>query len=357
MPDAKLLTIPLIIPQSTLGNILGGTTFALDNSADALEFVFQAREAITITKIGFFSAGVESSSDTFTISLQGVGSTGNPDGTIKGGGSPCSHSFTGTSISVGWNWISLDNSYSCTRGEYLSIVLKTAADVDSTGAVRTVNSYSNTVGFPYGIQNNAGSRSRTALAGVPLFGYASSSKYYGYPCHSALSQSITSSNEFGISFTLPSSFGNTFKLSGLRAVINLPVTQTLTVNLYNGGGVGDTTVIQTINLDTDFVQANTAVKWLTIYFNDSTLQTLTCGNTYRLSFTCSGGTTTLSGLTLSAAGDADAYPLGQSVLGTSRSGGNWTDAGTNRPFIDLIIDDITPPSSGGGSIFGSGVIK
>lgn len=347
------MTVPLAHDFGAAGAL---TTFALDQNADAFENVFQTPDAITITKLGInfasFTAGFVGLSPNYKISLQGVDSSGNPDGTIKGGGSPASKEFNATGWSNNtFHWITLDNAYTCSRGEYLALVVKYSsenggASPDGSFDFITLNvtaTYLVNFRFPYGISNNSGSRTR--LTTFPsIYGYGSSSKKYGNPYQTALSQSITGSAEFGAVFTLPAAWGNTFKVAGLKFFSTAAAAGGLTVTLYDGGAAGDTTVLQNASYDTDLSQATTA-GIRTIYFDESTLSTLKYGSTYRVAIGASSGTHTLSGIVLGAADDADAFPLGQSAYGTTRSGGNWTDATTNRPFIELILDDLTGTGS------------
>src|SRR5262245_2059365 len=100
------------------------SNFTLNANNDQVEFVFQVREAVTITRLGFRQGTVTGTSPEFKISLQGVDTSGNPDGTIKGGGSPAEDLFTpaGGANST-WLWKTLDNSYAAAAGEFLASVI------------------------------------------------------------------------------------------------------------------------------------------------------------------------------------------------------------------------------------------
>ena len=54
-------------------------------------------------------------------------------------------------------------------------------------------------------------------------------------------------------------------------------------------------------------------------------------------------------LDLDVAGDLTAYPGGSGWYWTQRTdAGAWVDTNTRRPFIDIIIEDITATGGGGG---------
>src|SRR5262245_37730924 len=75
------------------------TNFDLNQSTDQLEFIFQAREGVQIRSLGI-RLNTQTLSPNYKISLQGVNASGNPDGVIKGGGTPASAVFNPTSL--GW---------------------------------------------------------------------------------------------------------------------------------------------------------------------------------------------------------------------------------------------------------------
>src|SRR5690349_17324025 len=102
---------PLRFPSASLSLV----TFALDASNDALEIIFQAREAITISRLWFRHTAITGTSPVYQISLQGVDASGNPDGTIKASGN-AKATFTPTAgnNNVG-QWANLTSSYTCTR--------------------------------------------------------------------------------------------------------------------------------------------------------------------------------------------------------------------------------------------------
>lgn len=350
MADAKRITVGSPVSGSVAAVSLG--TFILDQSTDAYEVIFQAPEAITITKLGFLTSAKTGTATTWKISLQGVdGTTGNPDGTIKGGGSPASATFDNTGVTAGvFAWFTLANSYTCARGDYLSVVI--AYDSGTTPSVGvndlTVNSTSaipGAINFPYGITNNAGTRTKLTTS-MAVFGYASSTKAYGLPLKAGLNQSYSSGSSpaiWAMRFLLPSGWGSTFQVVGVRCIFAPPAaaTTSTTMRLYGG-----TTVLQDVTIDTEIMSGASTNRAMEFYFDESTLSDLSFGSEYRLAFAPVSGTIAVRGMTVDTASDFDAYPLGQSVYVSSLSAGTWTDVTTSRFFCELILADWTVAAGG-----------
>lgn len=335
-----------------LTGALAGVT--LNQSTDAAEFIFQVPEAVTITKIGMRQSSITGTPPDYKLSLQGVDASGNPDGTIKGGGSPASVTITpGAGDTGAFAWKTLDNSYAASRGEFLAIVFAYTGSktIDSSNRV----SWSLNVGtlernnFPYATFNDNGSRTRYETS---IFGYASASKAYGFPakdCSTLAYNSGSSPNEYAMAFNIPTTFCATYTVVGVRFPILPGASTTLDAKLYSGTGAGDTTVLQSVTFDSDVVQAAATMKVVELYFDESTLSTLNAGSGYRLSIVPGSATNqTLVYVDVSAVADWDAMPYGQQVWTSTRAGGNWTDVTTRRLVMELILADVTQAAGGGG---------
>lgn len=354
MSDA--LYLPLGSPYQIV--TLGGGTFALNGTTDAVEFIFQAVAAATITRLGFRVGTRTGTPPTYRISLQGVNASGNPDGTIKGGGTPASATFTppaSTAWNNSWQWVTLDNAYTCARGEYLAIVIDySSGTIDGSNNITFATHCDSTsvfALFPFAIQNDAGVRTRRT--GQPYFGYGSASKAYGNVYRSGGNNSISSAGEVAAKFTLPADWGDTFQVLGAH-VLCAPISagKTISMTLYEGGGAANTTVMQSVDWDTDFT-STTATGILTLYFDEATLSTLTFGSAYRLSFRTSDANIQLiSAVTVNSAADWDASALGRQFSLSTRSGGNWTDNALNRLLVNLILADWTKPAGAGARLVG-----
>lgn len=355
MADAKWTRMGMPVPYSS--GSLSYLGFALNGTTDQLEVIFQAPEAITITRLGYRVESVTGSipANAYKISLQGVGTTGNPDGTIKGGGTPASATIT-PSGSNSWVWVNLDNSYTCTRGEFLAwVIAYNTGTINGSNFATITYIMVPTQYFPYAITNNAGSRSRAT--NMPVFGYGSVSKAYGHPSENTTTEvfdSTTNPDELAVKFTLPAAWGDTYQVVGVRAALGLTASGSVKMILYTGtdataanstGATTETTVAQEVTIDQDYAPATTSAihEW---YFDEATLTTLYYGGVYRIGFQPQGAqSVALNWLDVDAAGDWDAHPGGQNFSASTRvNAGNWTDSAVRRFLVEIILADITEPS-------------
>lgn len=362
MADIKQLRYGKPYPLVTSGTI---TNRVQDATTDQIEYIFQVPEDLTCTQLGVRLGNITGTTPTYKISLQGVDASGNPNGTILGGGSPASKTFSPSSLgwSAGtWNWLTLDNSIALTRGSFYAIVIaydSGTVDASNNASFTAVNS--GTQRFPYAINNNAGTRSRES--GFPCFGYASSTKAFGRPmvAQSFLTiQNGTTPDEVAMKFTLPAGAGDTYKLVGARVVVAVAAGSTLKIILYGGtdatpanstGAVTEATVFQDVTFDGDLTNSTTNGD-KEFYFDETTLTTLYYGATYRLAIQPTAAVNVVPVYhDVASASDWDAFPGGQDFAYSSRvDAGNWTDLTTRRLFVDLIFEDMTEPASSGTGI-------
>ncbi len=327
------------------------SNFALDATTDAVEFIVEAPAAITITRLGFRYGARTGTPPTYRISIQGVGATGNPDGTIKGAGTPASATFTPPASAAWngtWNWVTLDNPYTCARGEFLAIVIDySAGSVDgsnNSSFTSTASFEASPAGFPYVIQNNATVRTRQGAQ--PVYGYGSAGTAYGAPMQSLFITAMTSAttpDEYALAFTLSASYGSTFQVAGARACFQSPAAGSIKVILYSG-----TTVLQSVTVDTDAV-ATAGSRPMEIFFADAALTDLSFGSLYRIGFQPqdAAGNYFLFGITMAAAADAAAFPGGTQFHLSSRvDAGAWSNDLATRPMAELILADLTVAAAG-----------
>lgn len=356
MASAKKLE--LYFGPGTLQSAPSATNFVLNANNDQMEYIFPADEAATLTRLGFRYGVRAGTPPTFKISLQGVDTSGHPDGTIKGGGTPASKTFTppaDTTWNGTWRWLTLDNAYVCTRGEMLSIVIAydsgTIDGSNNSSFTQTVAMFQG--GCIYSIQNDAGSRTKGDTA---CFGYGSAGTAYGRPTETIFATNFTSAStpdERGIKFTFPADWCDTFKVSGFHWWGADTAGGSITCNLYDTNG---TSVLQTVAHDADHSSSVTGTRWRRIMFDEATLSTLSAGGAYRLTLAPDANAITLHGNQVDAADDMEAWPMGANVIGTSQTdGGGFSDDATMRYGIGLILDDITEPTGGsGGFVIGGG---
>lgn len=337
-----------VIPDSFVELEGGGnwsySTGLVDNTGDRRGYVFQAMAADTITSGCVYQTAVTGAPTTFTVGIQPVGTDGYPTGTytqsasmtIAGTGVKCT-TFTGVALTLG-TWYALVGTPSGTWGAATNdITLRTTmSNTDITG-----NAY-------YVTADNGGAYSRTST--VPNMWVKSATKTYGFPFTGNCSEAGTcntssGTTEVGLKFTLPATCSTT-QLLGVKCEFGIPVAGTLTMALYSGGLATDTTALTSIAMDTDNFDATGSSRLRAAYF--SSLQTLTCGNTYRISLMPTSQTLTLKDVSVPANADLTALGGGQeNFYYTTRNGGNWTDTTTRRPVCGLILNDITSAAAGG----------
>jgi hypothetical protein len=280
-----------------------------------------------------------------------VDASGNPDGTIKGGGSPASASFTppaSTAWDNTWQWVTLDNSYAAVRGERLAVVISyVSGTVDASNNSQYSISgdywFPSANHFPYVISNNAGTRSRGQR--TPCWGYGSSGTAYGWPSANKVARVLNSSttpDEYGLRFLLDSGFGSTYQIIGARVGVQTGATADFKIILYDG-----TTVLQDVTVDSDY--NNVATHMATWFFDETTLSALNFGSVYRLAIQpTTTANDTVYGFSVAANADLAAYAGGIEFYGSHRTdAGAWTDVNTERPFIVPILADWTVAASGG----------
>ena len=333
------------------------SSFTANQSTDKAEVVFQAFEDATITRLGV-RIGTITGSVTWKIGLQTVDTSGNPSGTWLTNGGDCTATFDPSSLSWAsgdWRWVTLDNTASITRGtKYAWVVEYSSGTLGSQVFNHYAGGWSSASGVPYAITNDNGSRTRQGN-GVPIFGYGSSSKAYGTPLETVTDLNYNSGStpdEWALAWNLPTQFGSTYKVVGVRfgqfRVANTG--QTWTMTLYDTDG---TTALQQVQFDSDYWEGAANVRGSTWLFDETTLSTLNTGSSYKISFLPDNASINLRPqyYDVDAVGDWDAWQGGQKFWVSSRTNaGAWTDTTTRRFNCDLLIDDITAPSGGAGAI-------
>jgi hypothetical protein len=344
------------------------SNFTLNQTTDALEFIFEVPGGggnITITRVGVRLGTITGTTPTYRVSLQGVSTTtGNPDGTIKGGVSPASTTFSpsGLSWSAGtWHWLTLDNSYAAAPGELLALVVDySSGTVDGSNNASFSSVITNTLvrQFPYAIQNDA--TVRTKQAATSVFGYGSVSTAYGRPLETITAQTFTSAttpDEYALNLKFPATYGSTYKVAGAELFYTAGNTGlTVLMSLYDG-----TSTLQNETIDTDIMVNPAGPRVAEFLFDESSLTDLNFGTTtYRLAFAPQNATnSTLWIFQVAAAADWDAWPCGQDLAVSTRTdSGAWTDDATKRILADIIFADWTVAAAGGGGrVVGSSIVQ
>ncbi len=350
---SNLRQIRLGAPIALGYTALGFSNYTFVNTTDQVEFIFQVPDpadgtrSVTITQLGYRLSSVTGTSPVMKISLQGVDASGNPDGTIKGGGSPASQTFTPAGTST-WNWVTLANPFAASAGDFLAIVIAYSSGTlngANTPMFTLICASSNNNVLPYAIQNVAGTRTRQAQQAI--YGFQTASKAFGFPLMTQTATAFSTTNERALRFFFEQALVQSYKVVGVRLALTTPAAgKSVKVILYQG-----TTALQTVTWDSDAVAVNGSTRMVDLWFQDASLTTLFGGQEYRIGVQPqdASNNVALHQLDVTTASDLEAYPGGQNwYLSTRASGGAtaWTDVLTSRPYAELIVSDWTVPPPG-----------
>lgn len=322
----------------------------------------------TITHVGYRQGTTTGTpaSNSYTIGIQGI-SAGLPDGTYLGGGSPASVAFTPSNANDNaWVWMALANSVSLSRGVNYALVIERTAATDASNCIGVASAWGRftiRTGNPYPLTHNGTSWTRGTTSN-PTMAVKSATLPYGVPFKNLYATAaFGSTTELCATFTIPTDFCSTYSVVGFRFVGTTPNTgaNSFIGTLYSNPVSGSITILDaTPSYDVDdFAAAVGADRLMEGYFTASTLPTLTAGTEYAIGLATTGA----SGMSLvyaevGAASDFDAYPFGQyTAYGTrtltdyppsGNDTNNFSETTTRRPYLELILGDITAPSGSGG---------
>lgn len=335
----KLAAAPMIASDAA-----SFSTATLNNSAYKVAWLTQAEDTNAITHLGVSISSV-TSPPTMSMCLQGVNTSGQPDGTILGGGSPASGTFT---PAAGWNWVALTNPYTPTLGQLFTVVMEYSSGTIGASNNSVVNTSTNgssfllntaDANFPHALQNLG---SWTKNANQPFFGIRTASTRYGFPIASMaqLSTVTTSGHRTVMKFRVPSGFVSTYQVASMRAFFDPPSSGSdYTFGIWNAAG----TALQSETRDIDFVPSALS-RMLSCQF--SSPATLSAGTWYYAGVQAAGVALALSYQTVDSSDDKLAYNRIEAG-GATWDGSTWTDQDTWLPAVELTLGDITVASSGG----------
>jgi hypothetical protein len=363
MADARYLRIADPLPLALAAGMTA-TNVVLDANTEKIAWVFQMPEDATLTHAGFLYGARTGTCPTYRISLQALGTDGNPDGTPLGGGSPASATFTPPATAAWngtWQWVALSNSYAATRGQRLAVVIDySAGTIDGSNNSSFTRGFTNASaafhGFPFATQDITGSWAKQVTH--PSFGVKSASQVYGFPMESSFSTAMTSSgNRQALRFVLNSGFGSTFQVAGLR--FNGEINAAGSDFKIGVWLASDGSELEAITLDGDLAGSTGSNNLFEFYFDS--LVSLSFGTAYYAGLESGAGTSyRVRGLVMDTANDMKAMSGGDGFYLATYNGATWTEDTTNRPLMQLIIADWTEPVGGGGGatqLIGGGLVR
>lgn len=338
--------------HQVMSQVASANNHVVDASTEGVGWVFQPFNADAITHIGFRYGARTGTPPTFSVTLETVDGTGLPTGTDVGGGSATLATFTppaSTAWDGTWQWVALTNSYTPTRGQILAAVIRYSSGTidasNNSSFTRNLSNHNFILGFPYCLTNTSGTWSKVAAG--PTVGWRTASGRYGWTGSAATTS--TSANTSGhrvlSKFKLPSGEAASFKVVGMAGQCK-PGAASGSCKLILTDSSG--TILQETTFDSDQdanVNSNAARL---MYFDDTSLQDLTYGTDYYIGLEVISGSVTIGGIAIAEAADREAYPNGLNrCLGTA-TGGAITDNTLVMPAIEIIVDEVTPASGGGG---------
>lgn len=318
------------------------STLALDASTDKIAVVCLAPASDTITHLWIRTTALTGTCPTYKVSLQGVTTGGAPDGTVLGGGSPASATFTVAGAER--QWVALDNSYAVTLGDPIAIVVEYASGTinGSNFATFAYGShgfiYRDRPDIPYAMANT-GSWSKSASTGV-IYGMRSSTARYGFPLVSATNEIVTTlGHRLALGFNIPAGAGSTFKIRGARFAGGAQAASTATYGLWTAS-----TEVTSVDRDTDISSIGGSLgRHTNIPLAPTAIDH---GTDYYVGIESDGGDVKVLVANFDDADDAASMPGGSMFWYATYNGSAWTDDDTKRPMIMLELDDWTEPSGG-----------
>lgn len=367
-----------------LDNTIGATVFGLpvgtptfqnhtlDAADDAIAFAFAAYSTSPITKVWVRYGTRTGTPPTYIAGIESLSaSTGLPDGTIVGGGSPASVAFTPPADTT-WNslgrWLTLANSYTPTQGELLALTVRY-----SSGTINGSNNSAFTTGvsnlasgtnsqFPYNMRETAGAWVKSGQASV--FGIQTAASRHG-PLIEAVFSTRTASTvglRRAMEFSMPSGSCSSFTVKGLRFAGSLAAGalsgKSPVVAIWDASGV-----VQSVVVDSDaLMNPATATGGHEILFTGS-LPNLAPGTTYyagpEVADAASAGVV-LYGFSVTEADDLIAHSGKTAFRMASYDGSSWTPDPLTRPFMELILGDVTGGGGSGGGypiLMAGGIVR
>jgi hypothetical protein len=323
---------------------------SLDGATDEIASVFVADSTDSITHIGVRIGGtVPASPPIYQVSLQGMGSTGLPDGTILGGGSPASGTFDPSAWTThSFHWIALDNPYTPTVGqEIMPVVEYSSGTISGSNRLNPVYAWGSFQASSRSngqfTTNNWSSGSKTGKHGLAL---RTANARYGIVSIGAAPTAVllgTTGHRDALKFTLPEFF-STLTCYGLRVACSPPGSGGFKMGIWNSAG----TELKAESISLAKL-INSTDSYIECIF--STPETISPGVAYYAGIErTEANTPGLVHVELSEANDQLAYPLGTAACRATWNGSAWTDNTTFRPLsLELLISDIT--GGGGGAAF------
>ncbi len=325
----------------------------LNSSGIAVAYIVQAESAGSLTKVRFRYGTRTGTPPTYVLTVEGLDTSGAPDATDKGGGSPTAKTFT-PPADTSWDntiqEITLTNALTVAAGDFLAITIRySSGTVDGSNNSSVTRAYSSQLagdrGFPYNQSLSGGTWTKNNQAANVA--WLVGSTWHGMPVLSAYTTATanTAGHRSAMFITLPSGFGTTFDVAGLHILGKFGAAAGSTrFAIWDSGG----TELAGKTVDADWIRSATGNAANRLFFDSAV--TLNYGSKYYIGYEVVSGTVYVSGITGSDANDIACYPNGTTRGLATYNGSSWTESALTYPLIDLLLSDITVPSGSGGAV-------
>lgn len=322
------------------------TNFNLNTATTRIAWVFVSATGSAITHLGVRLQSKTGTSPTYRVSLQAIGADGRPTGTVLGGGTPASATFTVTALTAGeFHWIALDNSFTPTRGTTYAVVLDYSSgtvDGSNFAAFGFRSNVFNTNASPLPLSDTTGSAWTTAVDGCGIFGYRTASSRHGFPIKNVGSTAaISADGQRGALRFVPAS-GTAATVQVTSGVLFLSGTIAAGSSVIWGlwTAAGAVLSASTVTVDTDALGAGSQFGMPL-----ASTPTLTAGTAYYLGLERAGTNFSFRTITVSDANDWPAFNHDSGWCYSTWDGAAWNDSTTTRIFGSVVLSDITPPAT------------
>ncbi len=317
-----------------------GARSSLTSAGHYDSVIFSAREAMTITHVGF-RVGTSTGSPTADVRVETVAGTGLPSGSLFNGGTQ--NIVTGA-LSTGWTLQALTTAATVTAGQMVCIKIAYA-----TGTALAINSMTNVQWngtLPYYVLNT-GAATKGGLSAIPCVALGSSSTtFYGVPglmpiiTNTANVFNNTSSAHRGLRFKLPVKT----RCVGIRWFGS---TSTGDVNAMIMDDSGAELSSSSTAIDGD-ISLNTAAGSASVYFDSPV--TLSADTWYRAALQPSSATNiNLTTWVLSTLDYRSGMPSGTNAHYYTFAGSLVDTATDTLPVMDILLDQFDDGASTSGA--------
>lgn len=322
----------------------------LDAAGESESYIAVAREAMTISHVGFRN-GTATGSPTAEVRIETVATDGTPSGTLWAANT---NATSGTLMANTWNLIALTASALIAAGQAFAVLVKYASGTAIT-TQRMSNYRTSVYNLPLEVPNVGGVETKTRPVGAKLISVGSGATTF-YSLINALAANTIAAN----------AFNNTNAAArGLRFKVPFKC-RCIGIRHYQGTANGDYNAVMYDDAGNELSTSSTAFDGnlsvenaggvSTVYFDNPV--TLEKDTWYRAALEPSSATNiNMYTATLPSADYRSAWPGGVNQHYATRSSGAWTDTDTDQvPLMDIIIDQVDDGTGTGGS-GGGGIIS